>query len=122
MNDMGHMDTCKFHTNNSLYSVIKTKKKDLLYKMSFGYCGENNCSASDLNEVLKLPQGQLLKEVVTNFTANHSGYTNTDYDFEFSESYSSDLGLLGYLVLFTMMCLITPSLYMCYRWMASNNR
>ena len=113
-NDMGHADTCINYNKGSSYSVIKTMKKDLPYKITYGLCSESNCTASDLNAALN--KSKELKDSIASYMSIDSGYSIKDYDFEFGERLNRSIGFVGVCVLLFMVIFIIPQCASCFIW------
>jgi len=113
LNDMGHSHTCNKYNNDSTYSVIKTNKKDLLFKFSYGYCGELECTPEVLNTALarSIPQDNLL--VILSAVANGTGYPPQDYSFTFATDSNNTFGASGTLMIVIMLLITVPTILSC---------
>lgn len=111
VNDMGKAGTCRKDNLKSQYSVLKTIKQDLIYKASYGYCGEPDCSPTVLNEAIqKQPD---LKILVQKYISNNTGYDYKDYDFELADEEDHHMDTAGLITLIVMAILLVPSLWSC---------
>lgn len=117
INDMGKASTCQKNKNTSKYSVLKTVKQDLMFKVSYGYCGEPDCSPQVLTQMIQ--QKPKFKSAVQKYLSNNTGYSEADYDFEFIEQKDHKLDFLGVIVLIFMSMLLVPSLWSCTLYMFS---
>lgn len=123
INDMGHMVTCNDYGNGSTaYSVIRTKRRDLLYKFSFGYCGPIQCDVGQLNIALSSPQFADGVVQLQTQVAKGSGYTPQDYAFEFYSPTTLSLGVGGWFVIIIFGLLALPSLLSCITYIFSEKR